>query len=250
MALLLDTPSRAESKKHFKLAITLLTITATVVRLELALFVVPLALNLVIREKLSFEEGFVAGAIGGFSGLGTSRVWSWTDAKAASVSIDSYLWSKLTWPEAAGVHFNIYEGKASAWGVSPSHHYITGLPRMLLFSTPLLLLGLAIPSVRRSGLLGLLLPSIAGLVGGMSCVGHKVSTFAGISHRLLNDRNGASLLMSCPASMSSRLSLPRTCRSRTKTLLSLQLEHENFQDHSKPLSPCTHRWAGLQHGRF
>lgn len=89
--------------------------------------------------------------------------------------MDSYLWTYFVWPEAYGVYFNIYQGKSADWGVSPAYYYLmSGLPKLLLLSAPLAIVAAASRSVRRTGVVGLLLPSIFGIIGGMSCVGHKV----------------------------------------------------------------------------
>lgn len=151
------------------------------VRLELALLVVPLTINLIVRRKISFVEGVVAGAIGGFSGLGKRVLWEGIMPsceliiEAVSVPVDSYLWTYFVWPEAYGVYFNIYQGKSADWGVSPAYYYLmSGLPKLLLFSAPLAIVAASSRNIRRTGVIGLLLPSIFGIIGGMSCVGHKV----------------------------------------------------------------------------
>jgi hypothetical protein len=50
--------------------VALLTAAATVVRLELALMVVPLAINLVVLKRMSFTAALTAGLAGGFGSLG------------------------------------------------------------------------------------------------------------------------------------------------------------------------------------
>lgn len=56
--------------KILMLAISLLTFTATVIRLELAPLVVVAALIIYLQSRLSFSQTTIAGALGGFGGLG------------------------------------------------------------------------------------------------------------------------------------------------------------------------------------
>jgi len=53
-------------------AIAILTAAATVIRLELALMAVPLAINLVVLKRIPFLSALGAGMAGGFGSLGTS----------------------------------------------------------------------------------------------------------------------------------------------------------------------------------
>ncbi|KAF9001544.1 Alg9-like mannosyltransferase family-domain-containing protein [Cyathus striatus] len=90
---------------------------------------------------------------------------------ALTVAVDSYFWSSESplWPEFAGIWFNIVEGKSAEWGVSPFHTYITSfLPKILLGSLPLALLGAIVDPRIRS----LLLPS-AVFISLISNIGHK-----------------------------------------------------------------------------
>jgi len=91
-------------------------------------------------------------------------------AIAATICVDSYFWDQFPiWPELAGVRFNVLDGKSSEWGTSPAHAYITvHLPKLLLGTVPLSLVGLVIDRRMRS----LLFPSII-FVALISGLGHK-----------------------------------------------------------------------------
>jgi alpha-1,6-mannosyltransferase len=56
--------------KRLRNAVALLTALATVVRLELALVVLPVALSLVLMRRMSLVSALRAGMIGGFGSLG------------------------------------------------------------------------------------------------------------------------------------------------------------------------------------
>lgn len=57
------------SKRRIQVAIVLMTATATVVRLELALFILPTVLSLILRRRLTLRQAVAYGAIGGFGSL-------------------------------------------------------------------------------------------------------------------------------------------------------------------------------------
>jgi len=73
------------------------------------------------------------------------------------------------WPELYGVYFNVYEGKSSEWGTSPAYAYfLSHLPRLLLGSLPLAVLGAALDTRVRT----LIIPPIM-FIGLISGLGHK-----------------------------------------------------------------------------
>ena len=55
--------------RRFATAISILTAAATVIRMELALFLLPLTLTLVASGRLSLAKAIKSGAYGGFHGL-------------------------------------------------------------------------------------------------------------------------------------------------------------------------------------
>ena len=65
-------PAQVASKR-IRNAIIMLTATATVVRLELAVFLLPVVLSLVVLGKLSLVQAMTAGAAGGLGSLRKSR---------------------------------------------------------------------------------------------------------------------------------------------------------------------------------
>lgn len=55
-----------------------------------------------------------------------------------TLPLDGYLWGRPVWPEASSVGFNLVQGRAAEWGLSPWHWYATSaLPRALLAALPL-----------------------------------------------------------------------------------------------------------------
>jgi alpha-1,6-mannosyltransferase len=138
-----------------------------------------------------------------------------TDYLVVSAPIDFYLWlptlthptfpfntwKEIVWPELSGIIFNLYNDKASDWGVMSKHYFFTNsLPKLLCgTAVPLAIGGLAwIASLvsapgakgkndnvwskwtRSTGrnvgeVVWTFGPGVVGLLGGMSLVGHKVS---------------------------------------------------------------------------
>jgi alpha-1,6-mannosyltransferase len=105
--------------------------------------------------------------------------------KAITLFVDRYFWDEWVWPEAYTLYFNVYLGKSSDWGVrtvhkilfpfsfptqvSPFHVYLTShLPKLLMASFPLAILGATLDSRIRS----LLIPSTV-FISLISCLGHK-----------------------------------------------------------------------------
>jgi alpha-1,6-mannosyltransferase len=78
-------------------------------------------------------------------------------------------WPNPLWPEFSGLYFNVLQGKSSEWGTSPPHAYLTShLPKLLLSSAPLAILGAAVDGRVRS----FLFPSVV-FVGAISALAHK-----------------------------------------------------------------------------
>jgi len=59
-------------RKRLRNAICLLTAVSTIVRLEIALFLLPVVLSLVIQQKLSLGDALLYGILGGVGSLGMS----------------------------------------------------------------------------------------------------------------------------------------------------------------------------------
>ncbi|TCD62400.1 dolichyl-P-Man:Man(7)GlcNAc(2)-PP-dolichol alpha-1,6-mannosyltransferase [Steccherinum ochraceum] len=140
------------------LAFSLLTFTAIVLRAEVALLVVPLALQYLLVGGISF---FSLIKVGGLTAVASI---------AATTLVDSYFWQKFPlWPELHSILFNVVEGKSADWGVSPFREYFTThLPKMLLTAAPLSLVGLFSDARIRA----LLLPVVL-FVLALSSLAHK-----------------------------------------------------------------------------
>jgi alpha-1,6-mannosyltransferase len=192
------------------MAIALLTFLATNARLELALFLLPMTLGLVISGMTTIPDAILVGAAGGFSALGKpSVVFTVPDADSTAVSgpIDYFLWSQalphpslptfnsawqIIWPELSSMHYNLVQGQSANWGIMSKHYYFSNsLPKLLMGALPLAALGVALVPASRLGVarkwmglgqvkaiqevtgrLGMGL-GVVGLLGGLSAVGHK-----------------------------------------------------------------------------
>eukprot|EP00249_Psilotum_nudum_P014187 c24708_g1_i1 orf=107-1651(+) len=92
------------------------------------------------------------GAVGlGF--LLTRKVTIWSSIKwcvtaalfsmVLTMIVDSIMWQRFSWPEMEVFWFNSVRNRSAEWGVSPAHWYFTSaLPRAMLGSYPLCLVGL------------------------------------------------------------------------------------------------------------
>ncbi len=148
----------------------LFTFTAVVFRFEVVLLLAPIVLDALFRRRLKLFWVIWCGVVFGLLSL------------AVTVALDSVIWGRLLWPEGSGLLFNVVENKSSLYGVSPWHFYFSSaLPRALLGSFPLALLGALVqPRVRR-----LIFPAIV-LVGAFSFLPHKELRFVVYAVPLLN----------------------------------------------------------------
>eukprot|EP01062_Namystynia_karyoxenos_P057532 TRINITY_DN4863_c0_g1_i1.p1 TRINITY_DN4863_c0_g1~~TRINITY_DN4863_c0_g1_i1.p1 ORF type:complete len:521 (+),score=163.73 TRINITY_DN4863_c0_g1_i1:79-1563(+) len=109
-----------------------LTATCVVFRADMAVFMGPLVLALLLTRRVPFWSTV-------FLGISTAAA-----AVAVSVCFDSLVWRRTLWPEGAVLWFNTVENKSSEWGTSPWWWYWgSALPRALLGATPLALAGVA-----------------------------------------------------------------------------------------------------------
>ncbi|CCM00069.1 uncharacterized protein FIBRA_02096 [Fibroporia radiculosa] len=139
-------------------ALALLVFTATVFRSEVLLLLGPMALHALIWGHTSITKLVMVGLVSVLASAGLT------------IGVDSYFWQQWPlWPELHGLYFNVIEGKSSEWGVLPYHTYFTSfLPKLLLASLPLSMIGFATDS-RIRGHLG---PALM-FVGLISALGHK-----------------------------------------------------------------------------
>ncbi|KAL8850463.1 MAG: hypothetical protein Q9221_004605 [Calogaya cf. arnoldii] len=114
-----------EDPSHFmnkpKTFIFLITITGIIFRSELALFLIPHTLVLLLNRRLSIACIITSGVLGSLTGL------------SITIPIDSFFWQRFPlWPELSAFSYNILHSQSSNWGTSPWHFYFTSaLPRLL-----------------------------------------------------------------------------------------------------------------------
>ncbi len=120
-AFILPKSNALTASRRRKQAIALLTMSAAVLRSELAILLGTTGLYLLFSRQASLMDMIFV------------FLTSFLGSLAMSVPIDSYFWQKWLWPEFAGFYYNAILGSSSAWGVSPWHYYFTSaLPRLFL----------------------------------------------------------------------------------------------------------------------
>ncbi|KAI4101400.1 MAG: hypothetical protein LQ339_005049 [Xanthoria mediterranea] len=104
-----------------QLFLSLVTATGVIFRSELALFLIPHTLVLLVTRRLSVACIITFGGLGALIGL------------SITVPIDSIFWQRFPlWPELSAFSYNILQSQSSNWGTSPWHFYfISALPRLL-----------------------------------------------------------------------------------------------------------------------
>ncbi|WVQ70934.1 hypothetical protein IAR50_000459 [Cryptococcus sp. DSM 104548] len=124
-----------ESQVQPRNAIITLTALATIVRLELALFVLPLALSLVVLKRASVGQVISWGFIGGFGSLAVTSPIDYT-LWLPALSHPSFPFNspaQLFWPELSSLIYNAFQGHSEEWGVMPFHYYFTNsIPKLLV----------------------------------------------------------------------------------------------------------------------
>ncbi|KAG1863451.1 glycosyltransferase family 22 protein [Suillus tomentosus] len=150
--------SQYPARRGADVAFALLTFTAVVFRSEVVLLLAPLAIQALLLRHISFMRLI---RIGFFSGVLSIVL---------TVTIDSYMWNQWPlWPEMYGIYFNVYQGKSSDWGTSPVHAYfLSHLPKLLLGSLPLAILG----AISDNRVRALMYPPVL-FIALISCLGHK-----------------------------------------------------------------------------
>ncbi|ORY32271.1 Alg9-like mannosyltransferase family-domain-containing protein [Naematelia encephala] len=189
-----SAPSKVSNKRRFY-AIGILTAVASIVRLEIALFLLPNVLALVFLKRIPLHVALIFGALGGLGAVYMTNDYKYTQWRP-TLGHPSFPFKspyQLVWPELSGLWYNIVQGKSADWGTSPRHHYLfNALPKICGPACLLLLVGTAwqiFESVLSQGREGerrkSLLPEsyletweyfslgTIALVVGMSFVGHK-----------------------------------------------------------------------------
>ena len=136
-----------------QLFLSLVTTTGVIFRSELALFLIPHTLVLLVTRRLSITCILKFGVLGALIGL------------SITVPIDSIFWQRFPlWPELSAFSYNILHSQSSNWGTSPWHFYFTSaLPRLLfnpITYTLCIPLAASQPALRRP-VTELVLPNLA-----------------------------------------------------------------------------------------
>ncbi|KAI4228120.1 MAG: hypothetical protein L6R36_001900 [Xanthoria steineri] len=133
--------------------LSLVTATGVIFRSELALFLIPHTLVLLITRRLSITCILKFGVLGALIGL------------SITIPIDSIFWQRFPlWPELSAFSYNILHSQSSNWGTSPWYFYFTSaLPRLLfnpITYTLCIPLAASQPALRRP-VAELILPNLA-----------------------------------------------------------------------------------------
>lgn len=121
-----------------QMALALVTFAGVCFRCDLVLLAIPMGVWLLVFKAREWKKTVLYPLLG--LGIGV----------CLSLSIDSYFWRRLVWPELEVLLFNTVENRSSEWGVSPWHWYWTSaLPRMLMGEVVLVLCGLFLRPVGR-----------------------------------------------------------------------------------------------------
>ncbi|KAL8995502.1 MAG: hypothetical protein Q9169_004762, partial [Polycauliona sp. 2 TL-2023] len=131
----------------------IVTTIGVIFRSELALFLIPHTLLLLLTHRLSIASTIKSGILGAILGL------------AITIPIDSFFWQRFPlWPELSAFSYNILNAQSSNWGTSPWHFYFTSALPRLLFNPLLYILCIPLavsqPALRRS-VAELLIPNLA-----------------------------------------------------------------------------------------
>eukprot|EP00002_Diphylleia_rotans_P020171 TRINITY_DN3912_c0_g1_i2.p1 TRINITY_DN3912_c0_g1~~TRINITY_DN3912_c0_g1_i2.p1 ORF type:complete len:485 (+),score=95.69 TRINITY_DN3912_c0_g1_i2:718-2172(+) len=122
-------------QEKFETTIALLAFTSVVFRSEVAILAIPIIAHGLYKKRVTLMKTIIFGILSSLGSL------------ALTVSIDSFMWGRLTWPEGESFYFNIVEGKNIDWGVMPIYWYfVSALPRLLLFTLPLVPMGIKLDS--------------------------------------------------------------------------------------------------------
>lgn len=186
--------------------ILFITATATVMRLEIAAFIIPTAIQLVLQKRTSLFNALLAGAIGGFGSLALTApldYWLWAPTLPHD-QLPGFTPLKTLWPEFSAMLYNIVDGKAANWGVMPKHFYATALAKSLAGALPIAFFGLVWAAAqavtgKTRGVLGnrnqmrnvgeiarTLLPGTVCLILALSTVGHKEWRFIVYAYPVIN----------------------------------------------------------------
>ena len=108
----------------YRRAIVVLTAVGVIFRSELALLLGSHAFYLLIQRRISLDP---------LQDILPSSLLGITIGILVSVPVDSYFWQYFpTWSELSGFLYNVVDGKATDWGISPFHFYFTSsLPRLV-----------------------------------------------------------------------------------------------------------------------
>lgn len=112
-------------------AIVLLAVACALLRSELALYLFPTIVAASLVRSIRF-----------YPACGLALASAVTTA-LSSITVDSYFWQRLAYPELEVFYFNVVLNKSAAWGTLPFHWYFSNaLPRALGGMFPLALLAL------------------------------------------------------------------------------------------------------------
>lgn len=117
-------------KRQYSKAVIFIAASVLIFRFDTGLFYGILLIDaIIIRKQVSLFRVLQVGIPAGLLCI------------ILTVSIDSFFWGRLVWPELYGAYYNIWLNKSSEWGSLPFFWYIYQcLPKVLMISSVLILL--------------------------------------------------------------------------------------------------------------
>ncbi|KAJ3680556.1 hypothetical protein LUZ60_016834 [Juncus effusus] len=107
-----------------------LTIATVVFRCDTVLLFGPIGLQLLLSKSVSIWDAIKCCVITAILSIGFTTL------------LDSIMWKRILWPEFEVLWFNSVLNRSTEWGTQPFHWYFTSaLPRALLISFPLFIIG-------------------------------------------------------------------------------------------------------------
>lgn len=113
-------------RRQWHLTIALLAVSSVIFRCDTTVFAFALVMVDLVRARLPIAKCFVWGAASSVASI------------VVTVTVDSYFWQQLAWPELDVLYFNTVLNKSHEWGVHPWYAYFVEIvPLNITIAYPL-----------------------------------------------------------------------------------------------------------------